>query len=117
MRAIAARHFGALRNALRLLEQCYNEELSNKTPVAPDLEFPYPCSIPASARRQHFLLPLRQAITRRFAFVRHYSKGAHEFCASKGFAPILKSYPVDGCNGDDWRGLLPVVGFPSLLPS
>src|SRR6266481_7297207 len=47
MRAMAACHFGALRNALRSLEQCYDEELSNKAPLTrpiPNLEFPYPLS-------------------------------------------------------------------------
>src|SRR5260370_15092261 len=41
MRMLAARHFGALRNALRSLEQCYHNELSNNTS---NLEFPYPSS-------------------------------------------------------------------------
>jgi hypothetical protein len=47
MRAMAARHFGALRNALRSLEQCHDIELSNKAPLTrpiPNLEFPYPLS-------------------------------------------------------------------------
>ena len=47
MCAMAARHFGVLRIALRSLEQCYDEELSNKMPptrLIPNLEVPYPLS-------------------------------------------------------------------------
>src|SRR5882672_768091 len=44
---MTARHFGALRNALRSLERCYDQELSNKIPLTrpiPNLKFPYPLS-------------------------------------------------------------------------
>ena len=109
MRAMAARHFGALKNALRSLEQCYNEGLSSTTiPIAPDLEFPYPLSYSCSNNRQHAHFTyishmddsklLFTAVetggeeTICIKFVRHYSKDAHAFCASRGFAPILKGF-------------------------
>jgi hypothetical protein len=108
MRAMAARHFGALRNALRLLEQCYNEGLSSKAPLSPNLAFPYPLSyscINTSSIRSFTYISHIDDSKLLFAaaetadnekicikFVRHYSKDVHAFCASKGFAPILKGF-------------------------
>jgi hypothetical protein len=108
MRAIAARHFGALKNALRSLEQCYNEEPSNKTPLTPDLEFPYPLSyscINTSSTRSFTYISQMDNSKLLFAaaqtaddenicikFVRRYSKDVRIFCASKGFTPTLKGF-------------------------
>jgi len=108
MRVMAARHFGALRNALHSLEQCYNEELSGKTPLSPNLEFPYPLSyscintssIRAFTYASHMhdsklLFAATETASNEkicIKFVRHYSKDVHTFCASKGFAPTLKGF-------------------------
>lgn len=108
MHAIATRHFGALRNALRLLEQCYHEELSSKTPLTPDLEFLYPssyscirtslvCSFTYISQIDDSKLLFSATKTADnevicIKFVRRYSKDVHMFCASKGLAPALKGF-------------------------
>ena len=103
MRTMAARHFGALKNAIRSLEQCYSENLPNtEIPPGPRLEFPYPLSytcINTSSTRDFTYKSQMDNSKLLFAaaetpdnemicikFVRHYSKDVHVFCASKGFA-------------------------------
>jgi hypothetical protein len=110
MRVMAACHFGALRNALHSLKQCYDEELSNKispTRPIPNLKFPYPlsysCINTSSIRHFRYLSHMDNAKLFFSAetandkkicikFVRHYSKDVHTFCASKGFAPTLNGF-------------------------
>jgi hypothetical protein len=111
MRAMTARHFGALRNALRSLEQCYDKELSNNEPLTrpiPNLEFPYPlsytCINTSSIRHFRYLSHMDDSKllfaaetadsdeTLCIKFVRHYSKDVHTFCASEGFGPTLKGF-------------------------
>jgi serine/threonine protein kinase len=95
MRVMAACHFGALRNALHSLKQCYDDELSNKIP---------PTRLNTSSIR-HFrylshmddaklLFSAETADDEKMCikFVRHYSKDVHASCASKGFAPTLKGF-------------------------
>ena len=107
---MATRHFGALRNALRSLKQCYDEQLSNTMPRTrpiPNLEFPYPfsytCLNTSSMRYIRYeshmdnfklLFAAETADDKRICvkFVRHYSKDVHKFCASKGFAPRLEGF-------------------------
>ena len=43
MRMMGAQYLGALRNPLRSLEQCYDEEFTNKAPPT-QLDFPYTLS-------------------------------------------------------------------------
>jgi hypothetical protein len=108
MRAMIARHFGALRNALRSLEQCYEQELSNKAPrPIANLEFPYPlsytCVNTSSIRHFRYLSHMDDSKLLFAAetdddekvcikFARHYSKDVHTFCASGGFGPTLKGF-------------------------
>jgi hypothetical protein len=110
MRAMAARHFGALRNAPHSLEQCYDEELSNMmapTRFIPNLEFPYPLSYTCvnTSTIHHFrylchmddskLLFAAKTVDGEsicVKFVCHYSKDVHNFCTSKGFAPTLEGF-------------------------
>ena len=124
MRAMAARHFGALKNTLRLLKQCYDEELSNKTPPTPDLEFPYPLSyscINTSSTRYFTYISHMDRSKLLFTatetgnnekicikFARHYSKDVHEFCASKGFAPVLKGF--EKLSGGWWMVVMQMIG-------
>ena len=124
MRAMAARHFGALKHALRLLEQCYDEELSHKSPPTPDLEFPYPlCYSCINTSRTRYLTYISHMddSTLLFTaaetadnenicikFVRHCSKDVHEFCASKGFAPILKGF--EESPGGWWMVVMEMIG-------
>src|SRR6266478_384308 len=105
MRMLAARHFGALRNALSSLEQCYDKELYINTH---NLEFPYPSSytyINTSSIRHFEYISHMDASKLLFAaaetannekicvkFVRRYSKEVHAFCASECFAPTLKGF-------------------------
>jgi RIO1 family len=108
MRAMIAHHFGALRNALRSLEQCYEQELSNKAPrPIANLEFLYPlwytCISTSSIRHFRYLSHMDDSKLLFAAetdddekicikFIRHYSKDVHTFCASEGFGPILKGF-------------------------
>jgi hypothetical protein len=110
MRTMTARHFGALRNALRSLEQCYDKELSHKVPLTrhiPNLQFPYPLSYTCinTSLIRHFrylshmdnsklLFTAETDDDKKLCikFVRHYSKDVHTFCASEGFGPTLKGF-------------------------
>src|SRR5713226_5686529 len=110
MRAMLARHFGALRKALISLEQCYREMLHPTTPPtcpAPEVCFPYSYSytpIGKSSAHQFTYVFHMDADKLLFAarttegenicvkFVRHYSKDAHQLCASGDFAPALKGF-------------------------
>lgn len=106
MRATAARHFAALRNAIRSLKQCY-EALSSQilfpTPIT--LDYPYACSYTCmhTGSEQYFTYESQPspahlrfvAITAAgekiyIKFTSTYSEDAHTFCASRGFAPALK---------------------------
>src|SRR5882762_8922245 len=118
------------RNALHLLEQCYDEELSNKTPPTcpiPSLEFPYPLSYTCinTSSIHHFrylshmddsklLFSAKMADDENICvkFVHHYLKDIHTFCASKGFPTRQMAHDS---YRDDWGGLLPSDGFPSSL--
>ena len=123
MRAMAARHFGALKNALGSLKQCYSEGLSSTTtPIGPRLEFPYPLSYTCSSSTRHFtyisqmdnsklLFAAVETASREticIKFVRHYSKEAHAFCASRGFAPILKGF--EKLPGGWWMIVMEMIG-------
>jgi serine/threonine protein kinase len=126
MRAMIARHFGALRNALCSLERCYGIELSNEGPPArpiPNLEFPYPssytCIGTSSVHNFRYLSHMDQSkllFTAETAneektcikFVRHYSKDVHAFCASQGFAPTLKAF--EGLSGGWHMVVMEMVG-------
>ena len=124
MRAMAARHFGALKNTLCLLKQCYDEELSNKTPPTPNLEFPYPlsysCINTLSTRyftyishmdRSKLLFTATETGNNEkicIKFACHYSKDVHEFCASKGFAPILKGF--EKLSSGWWMVVMQMIG-------
>jgi hypothetical protein len=110
MRAMAARHFGALRNALHWLKECYDEELSDIIPptrLILNLEFPYPLSYTGinTSTIHHFrylshmndskLLFAAETVDGEricVKFIRHYSKDVRNFCASKGFAPTLEGF-------------------------
>jgi hypothetical protein len=110
MHVMTARHFGALRNVLRSLEQCYDKELSNKAPLTqtiPNLTFPYPLSYTCinTSSICHFrylshmddaqlLFSAKTANDEKICikFVHHYSKDVHRFCVSKGFALTLKGF-------------------------
>jgi hypothetical protein len=108
MRAMIARHFGALRNALRSLEQCYEQEVSNKAPPPiANLEFPYPlsytCANTPSIRHFKYQSHMDDSELLFAAetdddekvcikFVHRYSKDVHTFCASGGFGPTLKGF-------------------------
>src|SRR5882762_2234963 len=107
MRVMAARHFGALKNALHSLQQCYIEELSNMMPPIPNLEFPYPfsytCINTSSTRHIRYLSHMDNSKLLFAAemiddericikFVRHYSKDVHKFCTSNGIAPELEGF-------------------------
>lgn len=125
MRTMAARHFGALKNAIRSLEQCYSENLPNtEIPPGPRLEFPYPLSytcINTSSTRDFTYKSQMDNSKLLFAaaetpdnemicikFVRHYSKDVHVFCASKGFAPILKG--LEELSGGWWMVVMEMIG-------
>ena len=112
MHVMAAHHFGALRNALRLLEQCYDAELSNKMPstqLTLNLEFPYHllyiCINTSSVHHFRYLSHMddskllfaaKAADGERICvkFACHYLKDVHNFCASKGFTLTLEGFEV-----------------------
>jgi hypothetical protein len=126
MRAMTSHHFGALRNALCSLEQCYDRELSNKAPLTrpiPNLEFPYPllytCINTSSIRHFRYLSHMdhtkllfsaETANDKKICikFVRHYSKDVHTFCASEGFGPTLKGF--DGLPGGWHMVVVEMIG-------
>lgn len=111
---MAARYLGALRKAIHSLERCYEETFGHLMPPSPisqvpDPVFPYPCAYTCidTSSKQTFTYLLQMGMGDRtllFAaeaedgsiicvkFVRSYSKEAHVWCASAGFAPKLKGY-------------------------
>ncbi|KAG1849202.1 hypothetical protein F4604DRAFT_95669 [Suillus subluteus] len=119
MRAMVARHVGALRKAVQSLSECYKNMLSNTTSLSPDPHlkfldsefpdprFPYPYSYTCieTSSTCHFTYCRRMDTTKPLfsvkttddktlcvKFVRHYCKEAHQRCASGGFAPVLHGF-------------------------
>ena len=104
-RAMVARHFGALTNALRwknatIMKDFLTRHLSLDVSI-PNLEFPYPLSYTCmnTSSIRHFgyishvddsklLFVAEMANNKKICikFVCHYSKDVHALCASKGFA-------------------------------
>ncbi|KAG2030784.1 hypothetical protein BDR03DRAFT_1033765, partial [Suillus americanus] len=117
MRAIVARHAGALRKALQSLSECYKSMLSNTTSLPPQISgfriSRSQVSIPTSSTC-HFTY-CRQMDTTKLLFsvkttddktlcvkfVRHYSK----------------ERMVHDCDGNDYRGVLFSLGTSRSLPS
>ena len=103
----AARCFGALRKAISSLEQCYKEMISATTDprAAPHGQYPYPCSYTHLGLEYQFTYTGQLDETKLLysakttdnkviciKFVRRYSTDAHEYCATKGFAPELRGF-------------------------
>jgi len=129
MRTMAACHFGALRKALSSLRQCYQDMTSSIMGPVSGLDFPYSCSytcINTLSERQFVYIKQIDESRRIFfaktiddetvciKFAYQYSKDAHEFCASMGFAPALRGFEQLASGwymvvmeniGDDWRTL------------
>ncbi|KAF8808335.1 hypothetical protein BYT27DRAFT_6498226 [Phlegmacium glaucopus] len=107
-RDMLARHIGALKRSLLGLETYYKKTLSS-LPSLPSVSprnptVPYPCSFIHDSSKKHFIYLSRLENNNPFffgrmdgdddgsiciKFVTRYCKEAHEFCASKGFAPRL----------------------------
>ncbi|KAG1792983.1 uncharacterized protein HD556DRAFT_1527757 [Suillus plorans] len=116
MRAMVARHIGALRKALRSLLACYqgitspspDQDLEFLDSKFQDLMFPYPysftcietsltCDFTYYHQMDHSRLPFSAVKTTDdktlcIKFVRRYSKEVHQRCASDGFAPALLGF-------------------------
>ncbi|KAG2339563.1 hypothetical protein BDR05DRAFT_938849 [Suillus weaverae] len=115
MQVMAARTFGALKIAIEKLTHLYSQPIPPLKPEDPSLGCPYPRSYTTSTGQiQEFSYDKTQklrdkliffgktvgdAVGRKICikFVRHYSREAHDFCASKGHAPELIAYkPLAG---------------------
>ncbi|KAG1767473.1 hypothetical protein EV702DRAFT_1146694 [Suillus placidus] len=115
MQVMAARTFGALKIAIEKLTHLYSQPIPPLKPEDPSLGCPYPRSYTTSTGQiQEFSYDETQslrgqliffgktvgdAVGRKICikFVRHYSREAHDFCASKGHAPELIAYkPLAG---------------------
>ncbi|KAG1738714.1 hypothetical protein EDB19DRAFT_2039530 [Suillus lakei] len=116
MRAMVARHIGALKKALQSLLKCYESMSSNTTSSSrfldsefPDPRFPYPYSFTCieTSSKCHFtyghqLDPTKLLFSAKttddrslcIKFARHYSKEVHQSCASSGFAPALHGFEI-----------------------
>ncbi|KAG2039315.1 hypothetical protein BDR03DRAFT_952570, partial [Suillus americanus] len=115
MQAMAARTFGALKIAIEELEELYTRPIPFYKPKDPYFKCPYPRQYTNSAGViQEFSYDEPGILRDRLIFfgetvgdgagskicikfVRHYSRHAHDFCASKGHAPKLIAYnPLPG---------------------
>ena len=110
MQAMTARTFGALKIASEKIAKLYSQSIPRLAAGDESLGRPYPGSYAHSGGRiQEFSYNRTQILEDRLIFfgetvgdeagkkicikfVRHYSREAHDFCASKGHAPKLISY-------------------------
>jgi hypothetical protein len=104
---LAARHFGALRSALRTLKTYYRDLNSLSSSVPRDPKFPYPSHFTSPDSTKQYFRYVSHPIEDRLIFfgklldggedicikfVQSYMKDAHAFCAAKGFAPALRGF-------------------------
>ncbi|KAF8802373.1 hypothetical protein BYT27DRAFT_7173144 [Phlegmacium glaucopus] len=110
LRAVAARHIGALKNALHSLHYYYEHELpvidKLERDLRPNPRYPYQSSYRSLAdstlRRFKYILQVPQKLVFFgqteddekicIKFVRSYSTEAHEKCAEMGCAPMLRGF-------------------------
>jgi hypothetical protein len=121
MQTMVARTFGALKIAIKKLETIYSnfESILPLKHGDPTIKYPYPTSYidGSTGHSQAFSYDWHQTFINRLIFfgkiandaarqkicikfIKHYSRKAHEFCASKGHAPKFIAHELlsDGWN-------------------
>ncbi|KAM6501181.1 hypothetical protein JOM56_004195 [Amanita muscaria] len=102
LRAMAARHLGAFKKAIRSLQDYYHNDLSRKhiTSLVDSSEHHFKYVKQHEHHRLFFFGKLSDGRGICIKFTHDYSPAVHSLCASKGFAPKLLGF--EGLPGGWW---------------